>query len=242
MWSKKTGSGAISTSYEKNSSLLYAHQTASITQIEERATTLYRGLTQSAAEALVTSLYKDETKAVFYYGQTSSVSESVITAVEGTKTNARAERADESNQWQVTAETTTYSVSADANYWKTSPVATVTISESGQFSKTFVGYWFKNGTIVTNTDGSVSYWATNIVKVYQKEETVVQSVRSSTKGTNTSTAEGVYYLQNLDKNGGLSIKNGTRITVAYQSLSNGRGWVNTTTTTTFSVEEVSAYS
>lgn len=242
MWSDKTESGKISTSYEKNSSLAYAHPTAPITQIEERKTTLYRGLTQSAAEDLVTSLYSDTTKAVFYYGQTDDVSESVITAVEGSKTNARAERADESNQWQVTAEETTYSVVADANYWKTSPAASVTMSESGQFSKTFVGYWFRNGTIVINKDGSISYWATDIVKVYQKEKTVVQSVRSSKKGEDTSTAEGIYYLQNLDKNGGLSIKNGTRITVAYQSLSNGRGWVNTTTTTTFSVEEVSAYS
>lgn len=235
----KTAGARVPVSYAKTSSFAYGHETYPIRQTEETETVVFRGLTETCARQLAKNLQSDTVAAVFLYGKVEAVSEAVITVFSGSRTNTRAERADESNQWQVTAETVTYSYSADSTAWNANSQAgsDALVSESGQTTLSYLGYWFSGGTKVVNTDGSISWFSPIVKLVRQKEVTTVKTYRSSSKGTTSAASESVVYLANVDGNGGIEARSGTRIVVSWAKLPNGRGYLNTTSTTVFSLTE-----
>ncbi len=239
---KKTAGAEVPLSYAKTSSFAYEHETYPVRQTEETSTTVWRGLAESCARQLAKNLQEDGVKVAFLYGTKEATSEAVITVLTGSRTNTRAERADESGQWQVTAEKTTYGHAEDAEAWSaTAPDGDgALVAESGQTTLSYLGYWFKNATIVRDKDGTISYYNPTIVKIQQREETTVKTYRSSAKGTAAAVSEGVVYCANVDKNGGIETRSGTRVTVSWAKLPNGRGYLNTTATTVFSVVETDA--
>ena len=224
-------------SYAKNSTVAAEHDTYPVYQNETVTTTVYRGLTESAAKTLADSLKADTVKAVYLYGQLETTSEAVVVVLSGTRTNVRAERADESAQWQTVAESTAYSYTADATAWATtlpsSSSAAAVVSESTQTSLTYVGYHFHSATTVTNVDGTTSYFHPKFEKIWQKEETTTKTVRSSAKSAASATAEEVSYYANFDGNGGVEVRTGTRTVISSAKLPNNRGYLTTTTTTVF---------
>ena len=235
----KTAGAEVPLSYAKTSAFAYEHETYPVRQVEEVSSTVFRGLTESCAKQLAKNLQSDTVSAVFLYGKVEKVSEAVITVFSGSRTNTRAERADESGQWQVTADTPAYSYSASATAWASSPPSGsgALVSESGQTTLSYLGYWFSGGTKVVNSDGSISWFYPVVKLVRQKEETTVKTFRSSAKGATAAASESVVYLANVDGNGGIEARSGTRIAVAWAKLPNGRGYLNTTTTTVFSLTE-----
>lgn len=229
-------SAKVLVSQSETTDFLYQHPTYPLKTTVTTEVTLYRGLTEKAATTLVTALAKaDDIKVVFYYGS-ADVDGEVVVALSGTKTDAQAQRADETGQWQVTATKTTYAPSAGSG-WNTSNADSVTTSETVSASCSFCGIAytpkyhidFYNHKTVIGTTAQI---------VEQYEVTTVTTVRQSNKpnitfGPDDVRPEGQATFGDKDY-GQVSKRVGTRVTVSATKLPQGRGWSVTTTTTVFS--------
>lgn len=83
-------SAKVKVSHSETTDYLYQHPDAPLKTTVTTDVTLYRGLTEAAADALASSLVKSsDLTVVFYYGG-ASVSGEVVAALSGSKTDVQA--------------------------------------------------------------------------------------------------------------------------------------------------------
>ena len=145
----------------------------------------YRGLTQAAAEALVSSLTKDDTTSKIYYSSRYSSGEVgwIAFAVKiGTTVTVNASRADESDGWTARVTTTEYSADAGEGWSETRPASSTRNLVSKKI--TFGTYPYSGGIAKTTITTFVyeSYFCTiddvdkELTSVYDKRTPLWQVI------------------------------------------------------------------
>ncbi len=237
-WVDKT-TEAIAVSHSETTDFLYQHPTAPLKTTVTTDVTIYRGLTEDAAKTLASNLVNSaDLTTKFYYGG-SAVSGEVVVALSGSKTDVRAERVDETCQWQVTATKTTYKPDG-GTAWSDSNGEVVT-SKTKSASVTFCGVAY-TPTYYIDFYGHKTVTGTTAIPVWQGEETTSETKRvakepsiafkTTANPSGQVTAEGQVTYGDKDY-GQVTAKAGTRVTVSATMLPQGKGWSVTTTTTLF---------
>ncbi len=236
---KTTAGARVALSHEERSSLAYTHETYPIIQRETRSTAVHRGLTEPCAVQLAKNLFTDSVVGITLFGSVEAVNEAVISVLSGSRTNATAARADESGQWQVTVETVSYSYAADATAWKTQAAggSGILVSRQVSSSQTFIGHLWAGGSISVAADGSKSWLTISWADFVQIETTTVESYRSSAPQSLTGTATETAAQFGHQDFGLAQGRLGTRIALSCTTLPNARGYINTKSTTVFTVRD-----
>ncbi len=242
MWNndeKKYDAAKVSTSTTTTTNVVC--QNPYLDQTIKTKVTEYRGLTQTNAEKVMADEYKKESLSVVaYYCTTEKNEVASVFVLDGTKIDATASRADESNQWHAVITETTYTTNSNANWTTTAPTS-VTIGTSKSIAQYYAGTAY-SPVFHEDISGNRTVESITCTHYTQTEATTVTTVRQTAEpvfvddkgviNTTYSSPEG-WVMLGTDGYGQIKVKTGTRVASTAQKIMTTGQWTVTITTTVF---------